>query len=53
MVQFLVYLAGKQAVKVKKSSEVSTWEKKALSDALSARCVYIIGRCFPAERKVY
>ena len=53
VVQFLVYLAEKQAMKAKKSSEVLTWAKKALSDVLSAHCIYIIGRCFPAERKFY
>ena len=53
VVQFLVSLAEKQAVKVKKSSTFLTWPwaKKALSDALSAHCVYITGRCFPAEWK--
>ena len=51
VVWFLVYLAKKRAVKAKKSSEVSTWAKKALYDVLSARCIYVIGRCFSVERK--
>ena len=41
VVWFLMYLVEKQAVKAKKSSKVSTWAKKPLSDDLSARCVYI------------
>ena len=41
VVWFLVYFVEKEAVKAKMSSNVSTWAKKALSDVLSARCVYI------------
>ena len=41
--RFLVHLPDKKAVKAKKSSEVSTWAKKALSDVLSV----------PAEQKLY
>ena len=44
-------LAEKQAVKAKKSTKVLTWGQKVLSDVLSARCVHIIGYCFPAEQK--
>ena len=51
VVRFLVYLAEKQAVKAKKSTKVSTWGQKVLSDVLSARCVQFIGHCFPAEQK--
>ena len=49
MVQFIVYLVEKQANKAMKSSEASTWATKALSDVLSARCLYVFGRCFLAE----
>ena len=50
--QFLVYLMAKQAVKAKKSSTNDfTWAKEALSDVISAHCVYVIGHCFTAERK--
>ena len=42
MARFLVYLAEKQAVKTKKSRVVLTWAKKAFSDVLSARCIYVL-----------
>ena len=51
VVQFLMYLAEKSAVRMKKSTKVSAWANEALSGVLSARCVYIIGLYFPAEWK--
>ena len=46
-----MHLSEKQAVKAKKSTEVSAGAKKALSCVLSACRAYVVGRCFPAERK--